>query len=201
MPRPPRILPDGVPQHIVNRGNRRSTVFRESADFIGFLGALADATDRTRVRLLAFCLMPNHWHLVLWPIAGHEISAYMQIVMNAHIRDLHRRHGTSGTGHIYQGRYKNSPILSERQFVNVCRYVEANPFCAGLVARAEKWKWSSLVTDGPAENINILTPWPFRRPEGWLEAVNRPQSDEIKREIKRNLRRESAVARALSALT
>lgn len=166
---------------------------------------MADAGDRTLVRLVAFCLMPNHWHLVLWPVSGREVSAYMQIVMNAHIRDLQRRHGTSGTGHIYQGRYKNSPILSERQFVHVCRYVEANPFCAGLVSRAEEWKWSSLVTDGPAENINMLTPWPFPRPAGWLEEVNRPQSERIRNDIRRKLTRqaqvEAQVARALSALT
>lgn len=107
MPRPPRFCPDGVPQHIVNRGNLRAPIFHESADYLGFLAALTDAVDRTTVRLLAFCLMPNRWHLVLWPVDGSEISAYMQVVMNAHIRDLQRRHGTAGTGHIYQGRYKN----------------------------------------------------------------------------------------------
>ncbi len=108
MPRPPRVCPDGVPQHIVNRGNLRAPVFREPADYLGFLAALTDAVDRTTIRLLAYCLMPNHWHLVLWPVQGCEVPAYMQVLMNAHIRDLQRRHGTAGTGHIYQGRYKNS---------------------------------------------------------------------------------------------
>jgi len=198
MPRPPRIFPDGIPQHIVNRGNRRATVFTRAEDFLGFVGALADATDRTTVRLVAFCLMPNHWHLVLWPVRGCEISSYMQIVMNAHIRDLQRRHGTTGTGHIYQGRFKNSPILDERQFFNVCRYVEANPFAAGLVSRAEEWRWSSLVMDGPTDDVRIVSPWPLRRPAGWLNDVNRPQGAAIVREIKRDLRRRSNIAMALS---
>jgi len=63
----------------------------------------------------------------------------MQLLMNAHIRDVQRRHGTVGTGHVYQGRFRNLPILSERRFINVCRYVEANAMSAGLVSRAEDW--------------------------------------------------------------
>ena len=183
----------------MNRGNRRSQIFRDALDYLGFLAALTDAADRTTVRLLAFCLMPNHWHLVLWPVRGQEISAYMQVLMNAHIRDLQRRHGTSGTGHVYQGRFKNSGILTDRHFLNVCRYIEANPVCAGLVERAEAWEWSSLVRDGPAEGINILSPWPIARPSTWLEDVNRPQGDRALREIKDQMRREGRTARALRA--
>ena len=199
MPRPPRICPDGVPQHIVNRGNLRAPIFRESADYLGFLAALTDAVDRTTVRLLAFCLMPNHWHLVVWPVDGSQISAYMQVVMNAHIRDLQRRHGTAGTGHIYQGRYKNSAIVTDRYFLNVCRYVEANPMCAGLVRRAEDWEWSSLVRSGPLDDLNILSPWPVARPVNWRDAVNRPQSNRAIREIEKQIRRQRRSGRCLSA--
>jgi len=197
MPRPPRIFPDNVPQHIVNRGNQRATIFTSAADYLGFVAALTDAADRTCVRLVSFCLLPNHWHLVLWPVTGCEISSYMQILMNAHIRDLQRRHGTAGTGHIYQGRFKNSDLLTERYFLNACRYVEANAFCAGLVPRAEDWRWSSLVTYGPAEDINILSPWPFPRPSAWLRDVNRPRSQSIEQAINRRLGRPSKAARAL----
>ena len=198
MPRPPRICPDGVPQHIINRGNLRAPIFREPADYLGFLAALTDALDRTTVRLLAFCLMPNHWHLVLWPMDGTQISAYMQVVMNAHIRDLQRRHGTSGTGHIYQGRYKNSAIITDRHFINVCRYVEANPMCAGLVDRAEHWEWSSLVRSGPVDDLNILSPWPVARPMNWMEAVNRPQSNRAIRAIEKRIRQQGRSGRSLT---
>jgi putative transposase len=197
MPRPPRFCPDGVPQHIVNRGNLRAPIFCESADYLGFLAALTDAADRTTVRLLAFCLMPNHWHLVLWPLDGSEISAYMQVVMNAHIRDLQRRHGTAGTGHIYQGRYKNSPIVTDRYFFNVCRYVEANALCAGLVGRAEDWEWSSLVRSGPMDDLNIMSPWPLVRPVNWREMVNRPQSNRAIKEIEKQIRRQRGSSRCL----
>src|SRR4051794_29658101 len=174
MPRPLRRCGRGIPQHIVNRGNLRARIFHETADYLGFLGAMADAGERTVVRLLAFCLMPNHWHLVLWPHDGDEIPTYMQTLMNAHIRDIQRRHDTRGTGHIYQGTYKNYPISGPRQFLHVCRYVEANALSAGLVQRAEDWRWSSLVTTGPAEGINLLSPWPIPRPAAWVDHVNRP---------------------------
>jgi putative transposase len=170
---------------VLNRGNLRARVFRRSSDYLGFMCGLADASERTTVRLLAFCLMPNHFHLVLWPFCGAEVPTYMQIVMNAHIRDLQRRHGTTGTGHIYQGRYKNVPIASERHFFNVCRYVEANAFAAGLVDRAEQWEWSSLTREGPAEDVNLLSPWPVGRPRDWLDQVNRPQSEKIWRELRK----------------
>ena len=199
MPRPHRICPDGVPQHIVNRGNLRATIFRKPEDYLGFIGGLADAGERTAVRLLAFCVMPNHWHLVLWPVYGCEVSAYMQVLMNAHIRDLQRRHATAGTGHIYQGRYKNFAILSDRHFINVVRYVEANPMCAGLVPRAEDWQWSSLVRSGPAEGIDLLSAWPVRRPGAWLEHVNRPQGNRPIREIEARMKSNEQNARALLA--
>ena len=96
--------------------------------------------------------------------------------MNVHIRDLQGRHGTAGTGHIYQSRYKNYPIRTERQFFNVCRYVEANARNAGLVQRAEHWPWSSLVLRGPAEGIDLLSMWPLKRPSDWLDLVNRPSA-------------------------
>lgn len=174
MPRPPRYYPDHVPQHIVNRGNRKSRIFQSPEDYLGFVGALAVAAERTVVRLVAFCLLPNHWHLVLWPFNGHEISSYMQIVMNSHLRDLLARHNLNGLGHVYQGRHRNHPIYNDQHFLNVCRYVEANARRASLVPRAEEWSWSSLVCHGPDSDINLLSPWPVRRPANWIEQVNVP---------------------------
>jgi REP-associated tyrosine transposase len=201
MPRPPRVCPDGVPQHVVNRGNLRAQIFRDGADYLGFLAAMTDAVDRTTVRLLAFCLMPNHFHLVLWPVHGPEVSAYMQLLMNAHIRDVQHRHGTAGTGHVYQGRYKNSPILTERHFINVCRYVEGNPLCAGLVAQAQQWEWSSLIRAGPVDDLNILSPWPVGRPRKWIDLVNRPLGNRELRELKKEMRRQRQIVRAMGTWT
>jgi putative transposase len=172
MPRPPRIHPDFVPQHIVNRGNRKSRIFLSAADYLGFLAAMTEAGERTVVRVLAFCLMPNHWHLVLWPYKGAEISAYMQVLMNAHLRDLMPRNGLVGLGHVYQSRYHNHVIENDGHFLNVGRYVESNARRAGLCDRAEEWPWSSLSCTGPAPEINLLSRWPTPRPANWLDEVN-----------------------------
>ena len=197
MPRPRRICPDGVPLHVLNRGNRRAKVFLEDADYLGFLDALTRAGVRTGVRLLAFCLMPNHFHLVLWPSCGSAVPSYMQTLMNAHIRDLQQRHGTSGTGHIYQGRYRSSAINTEHHLLMVCRYVEANPVAAGMVTRSDTWRWSSLVMNGPPTGERILTPWPVERPADWIEQVNRPLGDRDWRKIRKEMLRSQPAARFL----
>jgi Transposase and inactivated derivatives len=172
MPRPTRDLPDNVPQHIVNRGNRKALIFRQPEDYFGFIGAMAEAAEHTVVRVIAFCLMPNHFHLVLWPVTGPEISRYMQLLMNTHLRDLMNRHGTAGKGHVYQGRYRNHMARNETHFLNMCRYVEANAKRARLVERAEDWPWSSLVRCGPEPDINLLSPWPSVKPRDWMDQVN-----------------------------
>ena len=173
MPHGIRILPDNVPQHVVNRGNRKARIFWSPADYLGFIAAMADAAEKTVVRLMAFCLMPNHWHLVFWPHTGREISNYMQIMMNSHLRDLLPRNGLVGSGHVYKGRFRNHPIHNERHFLNVCRYVESNALRANLIERAEDWPWSSLACEGPAPGINLLArPWPVPRPKNWIEQVN-----------------------------
>jgi putative transposase len=174
MPRPNRNFLDRVPLHIVNRGNRKQRIFHVDADYIGFLAAIVDAMERTVVRLLAFCLMPNHFHLVLWPYRGPEVSRFMLVLMNSHLRDLMPRHNLAGQGHVYQSRFHPFEIQNEVHFLNVCRYVESNALRANLTTRAEDWPWSSLVNDGPVPGISILSPWPVPRPRDWLEQVNNP---------------------------
>lgn len=187
MPRPLRIYPAGVLQHVYNRGNHRRPIFRERADFLGFLAALALAAERTTVRLVAFCLMTNHWHLMLWPALDQEISAYMQILMNAHIRDLLRRRQSTGNGHIYGGRHKNVPILTERQYWIACRYVEGNALKAGMVDRAEDWAWSSVSSSEACEGLTCTRPLP--RPAQWLELVNNIPSNGVLKEWRTEARR------------
>jgi putative transposase len=186
MPRSTRIYPDGVPQHIYNRGNRRARIFQERADYLGFLAALAIAAERTTVRLLAFCVMPNHFHLLLWPDVGVQISSYMQLVMNIHIRDVQIRHQMRGTGHVYQGRHKNVPILTEHHLLVAARYVEGNALAAALVPRAQEWEWCSL---NQAEHCSVLlAPWPVNRPSDWNDLVNEIPSDKSIKEIRKYAR-------------
>src|SRR6185436_17517799 len=99
---------------------------------------------RIAIRILKFCLMPNHWHLLLWPYADGDLSRFMHWLCVTHTQRWHRRNGTSGTGHIYQGWYKAFPVESNSHLTTVAKYVERNALRARLVPKAEEWKWSSL---------------------------------------------------------
>jgi putative transposase len=191
MPRIRRIAPEGVAQHVVNRGNDRKGVFKKKGDYLAFLRFMREAQDRIPVRILAYCLMPNHFHLVVWPTSVTELSAYMCRLMNLQIRNYHQHYGTCGHGHIWQGRFKNFPIQHDHHLLNVLRYVEANALRASLVRRAEDWSWSSLVrfsgpdvttTEAPT-GVNdrpTLAGWPIARPSDWCDYVNTiPAKEEL----------------------
>lgn len=196
MPRQRRVYPEGLAFHVFNRGNKRGRIFLGPADYDNFLDAMAKAAEQTEMRVLAFCLMTNHWHLVLWPRTAPDMSAYMQKLMNRHLRVYQRRHGTAGTGHVYQGRFKSVPIEDERQLLTVCRYVNANPVRAGLVDRAEAWPWSDISSPAARDGTPLVSEWPCPRPSDWLEIVNLPLGDDTLKPIRQAIRR----ARHLTAI-
>lgn len=172
MSRGVRIIPPSSVQHVINRGNRRQGVFRDPEDYEDFICLLGRAADQAPMRLLAYCLMPNHWHLVLWPTTSRALSAYMHWLTSTHVRHLHHRRGTTGEGHIYQERYRNVTVGNDGQLLTLCRYVEANARTAGLVGRAEDWPYSSLSRPMTLDGRCLLAPWPVTRPENWLALVN-----------------------------
>jgi putative transposase len=172
MPRNARRLVGGLPYHVLNRGNRRQAIFSQQSDYETFLTTLADAIKRIPIAILAYVVMPNHFHLVLWPQQGIEISAFMRWFMNAHIRRYHRFGELWGTGHLYQGRFKAFPIQTDHHLLTVLRYVEANPLRAHLVPRAEAWGWSSLTRETCLDGRVIVTRSPVRRPDSWTDIVN-----------------------------
>lgn len=141
MPRPPRNDPGGFCYHVINRGNDRATVFRRPDDYDAFLRVLALACERIELRPLAWCLMPNHFHLVLWPVKAGALSRAMQWVTTCHVRRYHRHYHSCG--HVWQGRFKSFVVQGDQHLLTVLRYVERNPVRAGLAAAAEDWQWSS----------------------------------------------------------
>jgi REP-associated tyrosine transposase len=172
MPRTRRLLEPSLIQHVLNRGNARQRIFHDRYDYEDFIELLARAADHSPVPLLAYCLMPNHWHLVLWPTVPKALSAYMHWLTSTHVLRLHRRRGTKGQGHIYQERYRHVSVRTDSQFFALCRYVESNALSAGLVERAEDWPYSSLSKTTAADGRDLLSPWPIARPSDWLEYVN-----------------------------
>ena len=172
MPRSGRRFVDGLPYHVLNRGNRRQTIFSQPSDYEVFLTTIADALQHLSLAILAYVIMPNHFHLVLWPKEGSEISTFMRWFMNAHIRRYHRFGELWGTGHLYQGRFKAFPIQTDHHLLTVLRYVEANPLRAGLVPRAEGWRWSSLTRETCLDGRVLVTPSPVHKPTDWTGIVN-----------------------------
>ncbi|MGH7254210.1 MAG: REP-associated tyrosine transposase [Nitrospirales bacterium] len=173
MPRTARASVGGLCYHVINRGNARADVFRKSEDYAAFRELVREAADRVRMRVLAYCLMPNHFHLTLWPRGEGDLSRFMQWLLTAHVRRYHRHYQSSG--HVWQGRFKAFPIQQDEHLLTVLRYIERNPLRAGLVARAEDWLWSSLWERGAKETW--LQPAPVAGPKNWVGWVNGPMTD------------------------
>jgi len=125
----------------MNCGHGRSTVFFDPSDYAAFVELIGHACRRLPMRVLAFCLMPNHVHLSLWPHEDGDLGRWMQWLLTSHVRRHHRRH--RGSGHVWQGRFKAFPAQSDWHLLSVLRYIERNPLRAKLVERAEQWPWSS----------------------------------------------------------
>jgi putative transposase len=164
---------------VFNRGNRKTIIFLKRADYRAFVAILEEAQAKFQMRLLSFCLMRNHWHLVLWPDERVSVSTYMHWVTSTHVRRYHLHYGLCGTGHLYQDRFNNPICRDERGVLAVMRYVEANPLTAGLVKRAEDWEWSSLRLRLNGNEGNLLAPGPVPLPPNWRLFVNEIQPKDI----------------------
>jgi putative transposase len=178
MPRHPRIAPGGYVYHAINRGAARRSLFKKAADYAAFERVLHQAMQQHPIRLLGYCLMPKHWHFVLWPERDGELTAFLRWLTHTHTQRWHAHYHSAGTGHLYQGRYRAFPIEEDDHLLTVLRYVERNPLCAGLVQRAEAWRWSSLwrrqhaAPDAPWQ----LHPSPLALPNDWAERVHKPET-------------------------
>ena len=178
MGRPLRAAAGGIIYHVLNRANGRQVMFDKPQDYQVWENVLMEAKIQVPVRILAYCVMPNHWHLVLWPRNDGDLSRFMAWLTLTHTQRWHAQHQSVGSGHLYQGRFKSFPVQSDEHFLTVCRYVERNALRAKLVKRAENWQWSSLWrrTQGPKQS-QWLTDWPVARPRQWVKWTNDPQTE------------------------
>ena len=187
MPRTARSCPGGYTYHVLNRGNARAAVFHKPDDYDAFVDMMAEATVRTPMRILAYCLMPNHFHLALWPREDGDLSRWMHWLMTTHVRRYLRHYRSSG--HVWQGRFKAFPIQEDEHLLTVLRYIERNPLRAGLVERAEDWPWSSLRWLAAPERSPVrLEPGTVPRGTLWVEGVNAPTADIDLAEIRESVR-------------
>ena len=173
MPRQPRKAFGGQIYHVMNRGNCRMDIFEKGDDYLSFLKTMEEGRKRTDMRILAFCLMPNHWHMVLWPRKAEDMTLFVQWVAGTHVRRWREKRNLVGDGHLYQGRFKSLPIQRNENLYRMLGYVEGNARRSHKSKRAETWPYSSLYAGKRAAESQVeLTPWPVPRPADWVETVN-----------------------------
>jgi putative transposase len=184
MPRTARKAPGGYVYHVLNRAVGRMRLFRTDDDFEAFRRVMIEAHERHPLRILAYCVLPNHWHFVVWPKTDGQVTDYFRWLAHTHAMRWRVTHRTVGFGPLYQGRFKSFPVQRDEHLLTVARYVERNAVGAGLVERAELWPYGSLRARLQAEDPTreILAAWPIERPADWVQRVNTPlTAGELKR--------------------
>ena len=185
MPRKPRIALGGQIYHVLNRAAGKHHLFRTLEDYAAFERIVEEALQRSTMRILAYCLMPNHWHFLLWPECNGDLQKFVQWLTATHARRWNTAHQRVGHGAVYQSRFKSIPVSSDAHLQRVWRYVERNALRANLVERAEKWRWSSLwhrLHQGA-----LLTAGPYPLPANWVELVNQPQTQTELQDVRKHV--------------
>lgn len=189
MPRIERVDVGNQIYHVLNRANVRAKIFDTNADYQLFEQILEEGVKAFDMRLLAYCLMPNHWHLVLYPKKDGDLAKFMSWITNTHTRRWHTAKGTIGEGHLYQGRYKSFLCEESNHFLTLVRYVERNAKKANLMKRAEQWRWGSVWRReyGTQEQKKLIAQWPVPRPHDYLRWLNEPQTQDEEDAIERSI--------------
>ena len=172
MPRRPRASAITGYYHVVNRSVRKATLFETRRDYIAFLAVLREGLEKHEAPLVSYCVLSNHWHLLVGPIRKTELSRVIKWVTGTHAMRWHRFRGTNGTGPVYQGRFRSTPIHDLESLMPLTRYVERNARSAGLVARAEEWQWCSLAQRLRGSRLVPLSQSRLLSSELWVHHVN-----------------------------
>ncbi|MEK7063086.1 MAG: transposase [Patescibacteria group bacterium] len=178
MGRPPRIDLGNYLYHIINRANSRQTIFRTTKDYQHFETLLEEAQKKFDMRIVAYTIMPNHWHLFLYPKEEGDLSSFMQWLTLTHTQQYHAKTRTIGYGHIYQGRYKSFIVEKDPYFLTLLKYIERNPVRAKLANRVEDWHWGSGYRrmSGTEKEQQLLSESPVHLPKNYRTWVNTSES-------------------------
>ena len=151
-------------------------MFRKEPDFEAFERVIVETHERQPIRILSYCVLSNHWHFVVWPEEDGQLTAFFRRLAHTHAMRWRVSRRTVGYGHLYQGRFKSFPVRDDDHLLALLRYVERNPVAAGLVERAQLWRWISLWSRMHGEQAikALLSPWPVERPANWTARVNTP---------------------------
>lgn len=183
MARMARLVVPHYPHHVTQRGNRRQQVFFSTADYRLYRELLAKACREQQTRILAYCLMPNHVHLVMVPDREDGLRAVLGEAHRRYSRHVNRRE--DWRGHLWQERFYSS-VMDERHLLAAVRYVELNPVRAGLCGQACEWPWSSAAAHLDGRDDDLVSVAPMRERisdwEGYLqEDVDTTEGERIRR--------------------
>lgn len=178
------VIPD-APHHVIQRGNRRQRTFFSDADYRAYLLLLKKWAQACSVRILVYCLMPNHTHSIAVPREKDSLARAFGGCHERYTRMVNAREGW--TGYLWQGRFKSHP-MDERHLLNAVRYVLQNPVKAGLVSRVEDWPFSSArsILSGASDPLSDIRDLPYRT-GGWRDSLEAPLDEETCRKFERHL--------------
>lgn len=194
MPRVARGLVDGFIYHIINRGNGGQKIFHNNKDYGAFIRLILEAKTKYIIDILAYCLMPNHFHMLLLPAKAKDLSKWMQWLMTSHVRRYHRHY--SGSGHIWQGRFKSFIVQNDEHLLTVLRYIEGNPVRAGLVNSAKIWKWSSHLESSKQKHRILTSAPPIELPRDWTSYVDMPLTDKELGCLRKSVNRQTPLGKS-----
>lgn len=167
--------------HVINRSNGRVPIFHTEEDYKDFEYLLNEVKETYYIRILAYVIMPNHWHLLVYPQKDGELSRALQWLGTSHTRRFHVRTKTIGGGHLYQGRYKSFLIENDSHLLTVLKYVERNPVRAKLCEYPEGWRWGSAYRRicGSLIEKRILGELPVDLPNDYVDwiRISEPSED------------------------
>ena len=195
MARLPRLVLPGHPYHVTQRGNRRQRTFFEDGDYALYRDLLADAARKAGAEVWAYCLMPNHVHIIVVP---SDEDGLWRTFADAHRRYtafINARH--RWTGHLWQGRF-GAVVMDEEHLAHAMRYVSLNPVRARLVDRAEDWAWSSVRAHLVGADDALVTVQPVQDRYGDFASFLGTPSDYI--EAWQALRRAEATGRPIGSI-
>lgn len=187
MPRIARGTVGGYVYHVMNRGNGGQRVFHKKGDYESFISLLSEATHHIPIKIFGYCLMPNHFHLIIMPLQGDDLSHWMQWIMTCHVRRHHTYYGSSG--HVWQGRFKSFIIQEDDHLLTVLRYVEGNPVRANIVSSVKDWQWSSYQKRIQKVKDPLLTDPPIDLPDNWQKYVDEPMTTKETEKLKESIQR------------
>lgn len=186
MPRGPRVDVGDYVYHVINRAAGRRTIFPDSGAYRSFEDLLIEGQKTWEMPMLAYVIMPNHWHMLVYPRKDGDMGKYFHWLTTTHACRLRAFRNTIGEGPVYQGRYKSFLVDTDAYVLTALKYIECNPVRAGLVETPEEWKWGSAHRRifGTEQERALLAPPPVPLPDSYRVWINAGESEEALRQIR-----------------